>query len=141
MIAVIRISGQVQVRQDVKETLFRMRLRKKYTCVILEETKENLGKLRVVSNYVAFGKISKETLEKLIEARAKPLDKTKKLDAKKIAEELEKGKRLEELNVKPFFGLHPARGGIDSKYHFGETKKGVLGNNQERIGKLIERML
>jgi large subunit ribosomal protein L30 len=44
------------------------------------------------------------------------------------------------LNIKPFFRLHPPRGGIDSAKHFG-IKKGVLGNNKESINKLIERML
>ena len=64
----------------------------------------------------------------------------KKIDAKKIIEELEKGKKYEEVNVKPFFRLHPPRKGIESKKHFG-VGKGVLGNHKDKINKLIERML
>ena len=62
-----------------------------------------------------------------------------KIDAKKTAEELEK-KNLNELGLKPFFSLHPPRGGIESKKHFG-VGKGVLGDNKKAINKLLERML
>ena len=56
----------------------------------------------------------------------------------KIVEELEKGKKYEELNLKPFFRLHPPRKGIKSKLHF---PKGVLGDNKEKINELVKRML
>ena len=51
--------------------------------------------------------------------------------------ELKAGK-MDELSIKPFFRLHPPRGGIKSKVHF---PKGVLGNNKEKINELIMRML
>lgn len=111
-IAIIRIKGQVGLRKDVVETLNRLRLRKKYTCVILEPTKENLGMIKKVENQSAFGEISEEMYKKLLEKR-----KTK---------------------IKNFFRLHPPRGGIKSKIHF---PKGVLGNNKQKINELIGRML
>ena len=46
-------------------------------------------------------------------------------------------KTLDGSGIKPFFRLHPPRGGINTKYHF---PKGVLGENKE-INKLILRML
>jgi large subunit ribosomal protein L30 len=115
MIAVVRISGQVGLNKEIKETLNRLNLRTKYCCVVLENPNPSqLGMIKVVSNFVAFGELDKETYEKLLKERGK------------------KGNR--------FFRLHPPRGGIDSKKHFG-VKKGVLGNNKEEIGKLIGRML
>lgn len=124
---------------DVKETLHRLRLRKKYTCVVLNANKEQEGMIKKVKNLVAFGEISKETFEKLIEKRGQPVDKKKKkMDSKKVIEELEIGKAYESLNLKPFFRLHPARGGMNTKIHF---PKGVLGNNGDKINKLVERML
>ncbi len=141
MMCVIRIRGQVGLRKDIKETLHRLRLRRKYACIVLPNpTKEQLGMIKKLKDFVAFGKINKETFVKLLEARGQPIDKSKKIDAKKVAEELEKGKKYEELNLKPFFRLHPPRGGIDSKKHFG-VGKGVLGDNKEKINDLIERML
>lgn len=140
MICIIRIRGEVGLRKDVIEDLSRLRLKRKYSCVVIEPNQVSLGMLKKVKDHVAFGEISDETFEKLIEKRGKPLDKKKKIDAKKAAEEIKKGKKFEDLNLKPFFRLHPPRGGIDSKIHFGK-KKGVLGNHGKDINKLLERML
>ena len=138
MIAIIRISGQVGLKKEIKETLNRLRLRKKYVCVVLNESKENLGMLRKLRDFVASGKINDETFIKLIEKRGQKKDKTKKIDAKKIVDDLKKGKKYQELNLKPFFRLHPPRKGIETKKHF---PKGVLGDHKEKINELIERML
>lgn len=142
MIAVIRISGLVEIPRDAKETLFRMRLRKKFTLVLMHENPVNLGMIKQVRNFTAFGKINKETLAELIKARGKTIGNKKiKIDAEKIASELLEGKtekKLSDFGLKLFIGLHPPRGGIDSKLHY---PKGVLGDNQEKINDLIRRML
>ena len=142
LIAVIRISGILGKTMSVAETFHRMRLRRKYSCVLLRENPENIGMLTKVKDFVAYGPISEEVLLKLITARGKLLGKAKSKieNPEKITQEILAGKNLEELKLKPFFRLHPAIGGIDSKFHFGR-KKGVLGNNKEAINKLIERML
>ena len=115
MIAVIRIKGQVGLDKDIVETLNRLKLRKKYSCIVIEEpTKEQIGMIEKVKNFVAYGEINDETYKKLVEKR--------------------KGK------IKNFFRLHPPRGGIESKKHFG-VGRGVLGNNKDKINDLIERML
>ena len=119
-IAIIRISGQIGLKKEVAETLYRLRIRRKYACVVLEKpTKEQLGMINKVKDFVAYGEISDEIYKKLVKERGKK-------DAK--------GK------LKPFFRLHPPRGGIESKKHFG-VGKGVLGNHKDQISKLIERML
>lgn len=140
MICAIRIHGQVGVRKDMKETLDRLRIRKKYACVVLMKPSETyLGMIKKVDKYIAYGEINKETFEKLIEKRGQAIDKNKKLQsAKEIVEGLEKGKKYEDFNLKPFFRLHPPRGGIKSKIMF---PKGVLGNHKSEINKLVERML
>lgn len=115
MIAVVRISGQVGLRKEIRETLDRLNLKRKYSCVVLEKpTKVEEGMIKATKDFVAYGDINSETYKKLIEARG------------------QKGKK--------FFRLHPPRKGIDSKKHFG-VKKGVLGNNKEKINELIGRML
>ena len=139
MIAVIRISGLVNLRSDTKETLERLGLRKKYTCILVDENlKEIMGMVKKVRDFVAYGKIEEETLTKLLKARMQPIDKKQVRDGDVIAKELLKGKKLKELNLKPFFRLHPPRKGIKSKLHY---PKGVLGDNKKDINKLIERML
>ena len=137
MIVTIRIAGQVKLKGEIKEALNRLNLRKKYSCVLLNPTKENLGVIKFLENFVAYGEIEKETMINLIEKRGKLLEKGKKINSEKIAEEINK-KKPEELGIKKFFSLHPPRGGINSKLHY---PKGVLGNNKKEINKLIERML
>ncbi len=135
MIAVIRISGAVEINRDIEETLRRIRLHRKYSCTILQNTPENLKLLRGIRDFVAYGRLNKETLLLLLEKRS-----NKKINVDEIASDLEK-KPINKLDIKPFFRLHPPRGGIDSKKHFGVTKKAVLGDNRESINELIRRML
>lgn len=139
MIIVIRISGMVGISHDVKETLYRLRLRRKYSAVLIKPSPETLKLIKKVRNFVAYGDIDNETLKELIEKRAQPVDKGKKIDAKKIILELEK-KSLQSLGLKPFFRLHPPRKGIESKKHFG-VGKGILGDNKKKINELVRRML
>ena len=113
MIAVIRITGQINLSADIVETFQRLKLKKKYTCIVIEKmTDVQEGMIKKVKDFVAYGEINKETYDKLVEKRGQ--------------------------NEKNIFRLHPARGGINTKKHF---PKGVLGNHKQEINKLIGRML
>jgi large subunit ribosomal protein L30 len=115
MITVIRIKGQVGLNSKVVETFNRLKLRKKYSCIVLKSpTIEQLGMIKKLRNFVAYGDIDEATYNELVKKRG--------------------GK------IKNFFRLHPPRKGIDSKKHFG-VDKGVLGDNKSEINKLIMRML
>ena len=138
MILAIRISGMVSINRDSQETLYRMRLRRKYAATLIEDTPQNRKMLEGVRNLIAFGDVSKETIRELLEKRAEGVE-GKKFDVDKVMESIGK-KSLSELGVKPFFRLHPPRGGIESKRHFG-IGRGVLGDHKEAINKLVERML
>jgi len=143
MIAVIRIAGLVKVRGTVNDTLDRMRLRRKFTCVLIDENSADMmGMVIKTRDCIAYGKVSEEVIEKLLKARGEKIGDSKAkisdAEAKKIAKEVLAGKKLEDLGVKPFFRLHPARGGIDSKKYY---PKGVLGSHGDKINELIERML
>ena len=141
MIAIIRIKGLVDISKNIEATLERLRLKRKYSCVIVRENPEILGMLKKVENFVAYGKIDSRLLEELVEKRGKLVEKKKKTDKKKAAEEFlssKTEKKLQDFNIKPFFRLHPPRGGIKSKLHY---PKGVLGNHHDKISELIRRML
>ena len=113
MIAIIRITGDVNLSRDIRETFNRLKLRRKYSCVVLNPTKEQEGMIKKVRDFVAFGEINENTFKKLKEKR-------------------------ENKNNPNFFRLHPPRCGIKTKFHFPE---GILGNNKNKINDLIERML
>lgn len=119
MIVVIRIKGRVGLSQNINETLERLRLRKKYACVVLEGSKEEMGMVEKLRDFVAYGEINEATNKELVKIR---------------------GRKGKDGKLKPFFRLHPPRKGIESKKHFG-VGKGVLGNNGEKINDLIMRML
>jgi len=144
MLVVIRISGQVEIRKDIKATLDRLRLRKKFACVLLKEKPEFLGMLEKVKFYVAFGKIDKQTLTELISKRGrlpgnKPVDKDK-ITSDLIDSVLNGKKKLTDIGLKPFFSLHPPRGGFRKSTKF-LYPKGVLGDWKEEINSLVKRML
>ena len=117
MICIIRIRGQIGLKKDVVETLNRLRVRKKYACVVLNPGKEQQGMIKKVDNFVAYGEIDEETYKELKEKR---------------------GRKDKDGKLKPFFRLHPPRKGINAKLHF---PKGVLGNNGKKINDLVRRML
>ncbi|MEM3112807.1 MAG: uL30 family ribosomal protein [Candidatus Pacearchaeota archaeon] len=138
MKAVIRVRGLVNINEDIENTLNRLKLRRKYTCVVLEDSKILNGMIKKIRSFVAYGEIDKKTLIELIKYRGQKLDKTKKIDPEKIYEILLKEKKFDNTGIKPFFRLHPPRGGVNTKDHF---PKGILGDNKEKINDLIRRML
>jgi large subunit ribosomal protein L30 len=140
MILVIRIAGLVTMRKADNEALDRLRVRRKYSAVLVKPTPENMKLIQHLRNFIAYGDITKETLTLLIQKRGQPIKKGARIDAKAVVEALEK-KSLKELGLKPFFRLHPPVGGIDSKLHFGTSKKAVLGDNKSAINDLVRRML
>ena len=119
MIAVLRIHGQVKIKKEIKETLDRLRLRRKFACVLIDE-KDNvkMGMVKKVTDYVVYG----PTDDKLI----------KDIETKR-------GKKDKDGKLKPFFRLHPPIGGFKKSTRI-SYPKGILGKNKE-ITKLIEKML
>jgi len=141
MIVAIRIKGMVNVPKSIEATLSRLRLRRKYACVLLKESKEVLGMLKKVKYYISYGTLSNEVMRELIRKRAKKYG-NKSLTSAEIDDvlmKLERGTPLKKIGIKPFFRLHPPikgfKKGTKSLY-----PKGVLGENKE-IDKLLIRML
>jgi large subunit ribosomal protein L30 len=143
-IILVRIRGLVDVNVNVEKTLNLLRLRKKHSCVIVDETKETMGMIKKVQHYIAYGKINEETLKLLIMKRGRlPGDKPivaggKELDM--IIKEFSEGKKtLKELGLKPFFRLHPPRKGFKKSIKL-SYPQGVLGNNP-KINEIVKEML
>ena len=115
MIAVIRIAGQIGLKKEIAETLYRLKLRRKLVCVLVDEKDEvKMGMIEKVKDFVAYGAIDDGLVKELNEKRGK--DK-------------EKG----------FYRLHPPVGGFKKSTKV-SVPKGVLGKHDD-IGKLLGRML
>ena len=146
-LAVVLIRGTVNTHPDVRKTLELLRLKKKHTCVVVENNDIALGMIKKVKDYVTYGPIDEKTFTQLVENRAQTTTDVK-IDAANIAKAFFAGEvKLrdfpEQYSIKPFFRLHPPKGGYERggiKTPF--TKGGVLGKrDQESMQNLITKMI
>lgn len=153
-LVVIRIQGKSGLRKGVKDTFNMLRLYKKHNCIIVENTKDLLGMLKKINNYITWGEIDEETLKLLIKKRGK-LARKKSITEEYVKEKLkisieELGKEIFEFKrelkdipgLKLFFKLTPPKGGFERggvKEQF--SKGGVLGYRKDKINDLIKRMI
>lgn len=113
-IAIVRIRGQFHLTPEQRDTFQHLNLPKKNSCVVLEATPSTMGMVKIVKDFVTWGPVSAETL--------------KALDARKVAE----GK----------YRLHPPRKGYGKKgIKVQYVAGGALGNRDEKINDLIQRMI
>lgn len=153
-IAVIQIRGVIGVKETIKTTLNLLRLYKKNSCVIINETPSFMGMLESLRDQVTWGEIDKETFRLLLEKRGRLpgnmlmteeyLKKSLNLSFDQFAEQfLTNKKELKDIpGLKQFFRLTPPTKGFEDK----GTKKqfsmgGALGYRKENINDLIRRML
>ena len=153
-LAVVRICGEIGIKKEIKDTLKMLRLYNKYTCVVLPSTKNYLGMVMKINNYVTWGEVDKNTFRVLLEKRGKITKKERlsnefikkkiNMDFDKFSEEyMNFKKELKDVpGLKNFFKLCPPRGGFERN----GTKKpysmgGVLGYRKDKINELIMRMV
>jgi ribosomal protein L30/L7E len=110
---VVRIAGQVKNRAKDNETLSRLKMRKKFASILVDEKDDvRMGMVKAVGHKVAYGKVSE--------------DFVKELDKKRPAKD-------------GVYFLHPPVGGFKKSTRL-PTPKGVLGKHED-IAKLAGRML
>ncbi len=115
MIAAIRIRGTVDTEENVEKTMESLNLDQKNKCVILEESNSVQGMLNKAKDYITFGRVAEESLEKLEERKG---------------EEVSKGETVR---------LSPPTGGFrDTKKQVGQG--GSLGE-REQMNDLINKMV
>ncbi len=120
MKAAVRIRGKVHVREENEATLRLLGLTRVNHLVLVKE--ENVGMLKKVNPYVAWGNISPETLKELILRRGR-LPGNKKVTEEYIKEKtgmsveefakklLKEEVSLEDAGIKKVFRLRPPSGG------------------------------
>ncbi|KXS41093.1 50S ribosomal protein L30 [Methanolobus zinderi] len=152
MYALVRVRGDVNVRQSIQDTLKMLRLNRINHCVLLSDNPHNKGMIQKVKDFVAYGPIDVETLTEMLKNRGM-LQGGVKLTDEYIAENTDFAS-IEEFaqalidgnatikdvpDLKPVFRLHPPRKG-----HAGIKRSaqqgGVLGNNGEDINLLLKKM-
>jgi len=142
-IAVVCIRGIRKIKPKIKKTLELLRLNRPNHCVVLEGSKQNIGMLGVVKDYVTFGEIDEETLFRLLYKRGRKGSKKlsgllEKDRVNEAAKEVFGGKKKISDLADPVFMLHPPRKG------FKDTKRayplGDLGK-RENMALLLRRMM
>jgi 50S ribosomal protein L30P, archaeal len=152
MYVIIRLKGGVNTRPEIKDTLRMLRLNQINHAVVVEDTPNYLGMIKVVKDYVAYGKIEADTLATILENRGRLVGGDRLTDeyvsknssyksikdfAAAVISGKAKLKDMPELN--PVFRMHPPRkghAGIKRTYQQG----GALGNYGEEISVLVEKM-
>ncbi|MFH1237815.1 MAG: uL30 family ribosomal protein [archaeon] len=113
MILVVRIAGQVKNKIRDNETLMRLKLNKKFACVLIKDDDAvRMGMVKAVSHMVAYGSVHDDFIKDL-----------------KVARKDKEG----------VYFLHPPRGGFKKSSKVA-TPKGILGKHED-IVKLVGRML
>ena len=148
---VLRIRGSVNVPYWAKYTLDSLNLYKKFWATILPETRESLGMLKKIKDFVAWTHVDANFIKELLEKRGKgDGSKPFKLlpqtgdyrSVEELASDIAKDKvRLSNLQmVKPWFALNPPRGGFKKSTKKQYNQKGVLGEDKELVD-IIRRMI
>jgi large subunit ribosomal protein L30 len=152
MYAVVQVRGVVNTRRDIKDTLKMLRLHHINHCVLVPDTPENLGMIRKVKDYVAYGEVDAPTVETLLQTRGRVLGdaplteeylKTNSTYASinEFAQALAGGEtKLRDVpGLKPVLRLHPPRKGHKTtKRTF--VQGGALGYYGQEINTLLYKM-
>lgn len=168
VIAAIRIRGLADVRPDVEHTLRLLRLRRRFTCSIYVLNDSIKGMLKVAEGWLTWGELDRQTLIHLLRTRGrivgdKPLtdDYVRKYGWSSIEElvdaymggvvkrlwcrknekpKIVNGKATCIPGLKPFFRLHPPKGGFKGSVKKPYGAGGELGYRGKAINELIMRM-
>ncbi|MUV89045.1 50S ribosomal protein L30 [Halapricum sp. CBA1109] len=154
MQAIVQIRGEVNISEDVQDTLEMLNLHRVNHATLVPETDAYRGMITKVNDWVAHGEPSQEVLETVLKSRAEPLEgeafeddswwatwETDYDSVAGLAEALiEEETTLKEQGLSPTLRLHPPRGGHEGIKH--PTKEsGQLGKHStEEIDTLLEAM-
>jgi len=124
---IIQIRSLIGSNPDTRKTLELLRLGIKNNALICSDDEVHRGMFSKVKDYCTWGKLSDENFEKILST------------ANKVEECKNNKNQISSWKLR----LNPPRKGFDGifKPYVIKTKKGTLGNREEDIMELLERML
>jgi large subunit ribosomal protein L30 len=139
--AVVRLRGSINIDRETKAALSVLNLKRTNNCVLVPKNRETDGMLKRVKNFVTYGEITHDMLEKLIAKRGRKAGekKLKRDEVKKALKIIIQSKSVKGAGIKPVFRLSPSSGGLKSVKT--AYPKGDLGYRGEEMNKLLERMI
>lgn len=142
LFAVIRVRGSIGITRDLADTLMMLRLHRINHCVIVPKNQNYEGMLHKARNFITWGEIDREMLEKLVAKRGRFAGDKRVKDvsyAKELAHFILSGKTVKETGIKPVFRLSPPSKGYKSTKAL--FPRGSLGYRGEKINELLKRMI
>lgn len=152
-IVAIRIRGIIRSSRSVRDTLQSLNLTKTHHAVLIDNRKSYLGMLRSAQNFLTWGEVTKETMNKLIRERGKIAGNKKLTDeyAQKIGR-TSLNKLIDSIyncnleywklpDIQPVFKLHPPSKGFKGKIKKAYGMGGETGYRKEKINELMNRMI
>ena len=151
----IRIDGAPNVRHPEELTLNALRMKSKYSAVLLRDNPSVKGMLQRIKDHVTWAEAKKEDIELLLSSRASTaegLGLTSEFVKKnsglagvsELVSGLYSGKltlaKLREMGITPYFRLHPPRGGFPKSSKRPFTDSGELGFRKEGLHRLLTKM-
>jgi len=151
--ALVQLRGEVNVDQDVVDTLEMLNLTRVNHATLVPETPAYTGMVTKVNDFVAHGEPSAETVAMVLERRGEPAEGDADVTDEWVAEHtdyddlsglaaalLDEETTLQEQGLSPTIRLHPPRGGHDGIKH-PVTEGGQLGKHStDEIDDLLEAM-
>jgi large subunit ribosomal protein L30 len=153
MQALVQVRGDVNMNDDIHDTLKMLNIHGVNHCAFVPEEDSYRGMITKVNDYVAYGEPSQATVETLLRTRAEPLEGDADVDDEWIAEHTEfddiaalafsllsEETTLREQGLAPVLRLHPPRGGHDG-IKKPTVEGGQLGKHStDEIDALLEAM-
>jgi large subunit ribosomal protein L30 len=151
----IRLDGAPTVRHPEELTLNALRMKSKYSAVLLRDNPSVKGMLQRIKDHVTWAEAKKEDIELLLSSRASTaegLGLTSEFVKKnsglagvsELVSGLYSGKltlaKLREMGITPYFRLHPPRGGFPKSSKRPFTDSGELGFRKEGLHRLLTKM-
>ncbi len=151
----VRLDGLPNVRSGEELTLNALRMKTRFSAVILPDTVSFRGMLQRVKDHVTWSEAKGEDLGLLLSKRASTAEglgitdkyveeKTKLGGVRELLSSLHSGRlkllELWQIGVKPVFRLHPPRGGFARSSKRPYADRGELGYRKDGLQDLLKKM-
>jgi large subunit ribosomal protein L30 len=153
MKALVQVRGEVNINQDILDTLEMLNLGRVNHATLVPEEPSYEGMVAKVNDYVAHGVPSQETVELLLELRGEPAEGDADIDDEWVADNtdyddvealaaalVEEETTLQDAGLSPTLRLHPPRGGHDGVKQPVATGGQIGVHETEDIDNLLEAM-
>lgn len=153
MQAIVQLRGEIDMSQEVRDTMEMLNLHTVNHCTLIPETETYRGMIHKVHDHIAYGEPSPKVVDQLLRTRGEPDEGDAEIDdewvqahtdyedVQALADALvDEETKLQDQGLSPVLRLHPPRGGHEGIKH-PVKEGGQLGEHDtESIDELLTAM-